>query len=100
MKKIAKTVTCKDFHDFFSKFGNIISARLVEDEDGEVVGIGFVLYDKPESATLAIREGNNLELKEKREREHTFPMMDACKHKHTDISIVVDRTNSVKQTGK
>jgi polyadenylate-binding protein len=65
VKKIAKTVSCKDFHDYFSKFGNIISARLVEDEDGEVVGYGFVLYDKPEAATLAIREGNNKDLKGK-----------------------------------
>jgi polyadenylate-binding protein len=59
VKKVAKNVSSKDFHEHFSKFGNIISARLVEDEDGEVVGYGFVLYDKPESASLAIREGNN-----------------------------------------
>lgn len=65
VKKIAPTVTSKEFHEHFSKYGNIISARLVEDEDGEVVGYGFVLYDKPESATLAIREGN-VELKGKK----------------------------------
>ncbi len=61
VKKIAPTVTAKDFHEHFSKFGNIISARIVEDEEGDVVGYGFVLYDKPESAMLAIREGNNME---------------------------------------
>ena len=66
VKKIAKTVTCKEFHEFFSRFGNIVSARLVEDEEGEVVGYGFVLYDKPESANLAIREGNNFELNGKK----------------------------------
>jgi len=66
VKKIATTVTSKEFHDYFSRYGNIISARLVEDEDGDVVGYGFVLYDKPESATLAIREGNNSELKGKK----------------------------------
>lgn len=61
VKKIPKDVNSKEFHDFFSKYGNIISARLVEDEDGDVVGYGFVLYDSPEAATLAIREGNNIE---------------------------------------
>ncbi len=65
VKKVASTVTCREFHEFFSKFGNIISARLVEDEEGEVIGYGFVLYDDSESANRAIREGNNMELKGK-----------------------------------
>lgn len=65
VKKIPKTVTCKEFHDFFSKFGDIISAKLVEDEEGEVIGYGFVLFNNSESAKLAIREANNKELKGK-----------------------------------
>lgn len=65
VKKIAKTVTSKEFHDYFSKFGNIVSARLVEDEEGDVVGYGFVLYDNPNAAQLAIREANNREFKGK-----------------------------------
>jgi RNA recognition motif-containing protein len=58
IKKLNKTVTGKEFHDFFSKFGNIISAKLVEDDEGEVVGYGFVLYDNEDSANAAIKEGN------------------------------------------
>jgi len=61
-----KNTTHKEFHDYFSKFGNIISARLVEDEDGEVIGYGFVLYDNPEAASLAIKEGNLVEWKGKK----------------------------------
>ena len=61
MKKINKNVTCKEFHDFFSKFGNIISAKLVEDDEGEIVGYGFVLFDSEEAAANAIKEGNDLE---------------------------------------
>jgi polyadenylate-binding protein len=61
VKKVPKNVNSKEFHDYFSKYGNIISARLVEDEEGEVIGYGFVLYDNPEAASLAIREGNNVE---------------------------------------
>ena len=58
MKKLNKSVTGKEFHDYFSKFGNIISAKLVEDDEGEVVGYGFVLFDSEESASTAIKEGN------------------------------------------
>jgi len=65
VKKIAKGVNSKEFHSFFSKYGNIISARLVEDEDGEVIGYGFVQYDNPDSANIAIREGNDIEWKGK-----------------------------------
>lgn len=66
VKKLAKTTTHKEFHDYFSKFGNIISARLVEDEDGEVIGYGFVLYDQPEGASNAIKEANEVEYKGKK----------------------------------
>lgn len=66
VKKINKNVTHKEFHDYFSKFGNIVSARLVEDEEGEVIGYGFVLYDNPEAAALAIKECNEAEWKGKK----------------------------------
>jgi polyadenylate-binding protein len=66
VKKLNKTVTHKEFHDHFSKFGNILSARLVEDEEGEVVGYGFVLYDNNESAEKAIKETNGVEWKGKK----------------------------------
>ncbi len=42
-----------------------MSARLVEDEEGENVGYGFVLFDNKQSADLAIREANNAEWKGK-----------------------------------
>lgn len=66
VKKIDKSVTGKEFHDYFSKYGNIISAKLVEDDDGEVVGYGFVLYDSLESADKAIAEAHNREFKGKK----------------------------------
>jgi polyadenylate-binding protein len=66
VKKLSKNVSHKEFHDYFSKFGNIVSARLVEDEDGEVIGYGFVLYDNPEAAALAIKESNGAEWKGKK----------------------------------
>ncbi len=65
VKKISKTVTSQEFHELFSKYGNVVSARLVEDDEGENIGYGFVLYDSKQSADLAIREANNLDWKDK-----------------------------------
>ena len=45
VKKIPKEVTAKEFDEYFRKFGNIVSAKLAEDEEGESMGYGFVLYD-------------------------------------------------------
>jgi polyadenylate-binding protein len=66
VKKINKSVTHKEFHEYFAKFGNVISAKLAEDEDGEVVGYGFVLYDNAESAEKAMKESNGVEWKGKK----------------------------------
>ncbi len=66
VKKIHKDIKPKEFHDFFSKYGNIISAKLVEDEEGDSIGCGFVLYDSVEAAKSAIKEANNFEWKGKK----------------------------------
>lgn len=58
IKKLPKNITHHEFHDYFSKFGNIISAKLAEDEEGETLGYGFVLYDSSEACKEAIKEGN------------------------------------------
>ena len=66
VKKIPKDVTAKEFHEYFSKFGNIISAKLAEDEEGESMGYGFVLYDSEEGAKKAIQECHEKEWKGKK----------------------------------
>lgn len=66
VKKIDKKVTHQEFHDHFSQFGTIISAKLAEDDEGESVGYGFVLYDSAESAKKAIEECNGKEWKGKK----------------------------------
>lgn len=66
VKKIPKDVTHQEFHDYFSKFGNIISAKLAEDEEGEMMGYGFVLYDSAEGAENAIKSANGVEWKGKK----------------------------------
>lgn len=66
VKKIDKKVTHQEFYDHFSQFGTIISAKLKEDEEGETVGYGFVLYDKADSAKKAIEKCNGEEWKGKK----------------------------------
>ena len=66
VKKIPKDVTAKEFHEYFSKFGNIISAKLAEDEEGESMGYGFVLYDSEEGAKKAIEECHGKDWKGKK----------------------------------
>jgi polyadenylate-binding protein len=58
VKKIPKDITQKEFHDYFKKFGNIVSSKIAEDEEGESMGFGFVLYDSEENAKNAIKECN------------------------------------------
>ena len=66
VKKIPKEVTSKEFDEYFRKFGNIVSAKLAEDEEGESMGYGFVLYDSPEGAQKAIKECNEKEWRGKK----------------------------------
>ncbi len=66
VKKIPKEVTHQDFHEHFKKFGTIISAKLAEDDEGESMGYGFVLYDSADAAKSAIDECNGKEWKGKK----------------------------------
>ena len=66
VKKIPKEVTAKEFDEYFRQFGNIVSAKLAEDEEGESMGYGFVLYDSEEGAKKAIKECNGKEWRGKK----------------------------------
>jgi polyadenylate-binding protein len=66
IKKLPKDITHHEFHDYFSKYGNIISAKLAEDEEGETLGYGFVLYDSSEGCKEAIKEANGTTWKGKK----------------------------------
>lgn len=65
VKRVPKSVSPKEFHDFFSKYGKIISAKLVEDESGETIGYGFIQYDNEISAINAINQAHLYEWKGK-----------------------------------
>lgn len=60
-------MTNMDMFQLFSPYGNLISVRImVEKDTGRSRGFGFVSYDNPESAALAIKELNGYAIGNKR----------------------------------
>lgn len=60
-------MTNLDMFHLFSPFGNLISVRImVEKDTGRSRGFGFVSFDNPESAALAIKELNGYSIGNKR----------------------------------
>mmetsp|Transcript_63577 Transcript_63577/g.143423 ORF Transcript_63577/g.143423 Transcript_63577/m.143423 type:complete len:449 (-) Transcript_63577:142-1488(-) len=56
-----------DLFNHFTPFGNVISARIMVDNDsGRSRGFGFVSYDEPASANEAIAQMNGLQIGNKR----------------------------------
>jgi polyadenylate-binding protein len=49
----------KGLNDLFSKYGSIKSCKLEVFQDGESRGFGYIQFDTPENADLAIKELNN-----------------------------------------
>ncbi|KAI3413749.1 hypothetical protein GPALN_011230 [Globodera pallida] len=50
--------------EFFAQFGEIISARVMEDENGKPKGFGFVAFKDHESAAKAVDKLNDLDVPE------------------------------------
>lgn len=61
IKNIDKSVSHKQFHDYYSQFGNIVSLKIAEDDEGESLGYGFVLYESATEADNAIAQTNGKE---------------------------------------
>eukprot|EP00532_Pseudo-nitzschia_australis_P004363 CAMPEP_0168200294 /NCGR_PEP_ID=MMETSP0139_2-20121125/22960_1 /TAXON_ID=44445 /ORGANISM="Pseudo-nitzschia australis, Strain 10249 10 AB" /LENGTH=579 /DNA_ID=CAMNT_0008125501 /DNA_START=425 /DNA_END=2164 /DNA_ORIENTATION=- len=56
-----------DMYNMFSPYGNLLSVRImVEKDSGRSRGFGFVSYDNPDSAALAIKELNGFAIGNKR----------------------------------
>lgn len=63
VKNLAPTVDNKGLYDVFSVFGNILSCKVITDENGVSKGYGYVHYETAEAAAAAIQKinGNILE---------------------------------------
>jgi len=62
IKNIPLDINARSFYERFLQCGDIISAKLIEDEEGNHNGYGYVSYYENESADKAITELNNKEV--------------------------------------
>ena len=62
VKGLEKGVDNQALHDHFSAYGNILSCKVVMDDQGESKGFGFVHFDSDESSGKAVAELNGTKL--------------------------------------
>ena len=61
IKGISTEVKPRDIYELFAKFGEIISTKICEDEDGNLLGYGYINYYNLSSAENAVKNLNNKE---------------------------------------
>ena len=62
VKGISITATPREIYEVFMKYGEIISSKICEDEDGNFLGYGYINYYNVDSAEKAIKDLNKKEM--------------------------------------
>lgn len=66
IKNLDKNIDTKSLYDTFSAFGNILSCKIMTDEQGQSKGFGFVHFETQEAADTAINKVNGMLLADKK----------------------------------
>lgn len=105
IKNVPAEVKPRDFYEKFLQFGDIISAKLCEDEEGNHYGYGYVSFYNPESAEQAIKqldgkevwEGEKLEVERFQKKNERFQNLSTNKNLYVKNLPETFTENSVKE---
>lgn len=66
VKNLDPAIDNRDLHETFSSFGTILSCKIAVNEAGVSKGYGFVHFEDPQAAEMAVQNVNGMMLNEKR----------------------------------
>ena len=109
IKNIPLSVKPREFYELFLQFGEIVSAKLMEDENGNHFGYGYIHYSEPTSAEKALNHceknkyfGETLDVKyfQKKTERHNPGIMTGNKNVYVNNIPLNTKDNEIKDLFK